>query len=53
MEKVQKKNDLTNKIKTALDKAVKKVIAEEKAKGGYLVTGDENGNIRKIPAKDL
>ena len=53
MEKVQKKNDLTNRIKDALDKAVKKIIAKEKAKSGYLVTGDENGNVKKIPAKDL
>lgn len=53
MEKIQKKNDLTEKIQTALDKAVKKVIAEEKAKDGHLVTGDKHGNIKKIPAKDL
>lgn len=53
MEKIQKKNDLTDKIKTALDKAVKKIIAEEKAKDGHLITGDEKGNIKKIPAKDL
>jgi hypothetical protein len=53
MEKVSKKNDLSGKMKTALDKAVKKIIAEEKNRDGHLVTGDENGNIKKIPAKDL
>lgn len=53
MEKIQNKNDLTDKIKTALDKAVKTIIAEEKAKGGHLVTGDKEGNIKNIPAKDL
>ena len=53
MEKVSKKRDLSSKIKTALDKAVKKVIADQKAKDGYLITGDEAGNIKKIPAKDL
>lgn len=53
MEKVKVKNDLSDKIKTALDKAVKKIIAEEKAKDGYLIVSDENGNVKKIPAKDL
>ena len=53
MEKVKNKKDLSSKIKIALDKAVKKIIAEEKDRGGHLVVGDENGNIKKIPAKDL
>jgi len=53
MEKVSKKSDLSEKIKTALDKAVKKVITDQKAKNGYLITGDAQGNIKKIPAKDL
>ena len=50
---MRKKNDLSGKMKKALNKAVKKVITEQKAKDGYLVTGDANGNIKKIPAKDL
>lgn len=53
MEKVQPKKDLSDKIKAALDKAVKKIITEEKSKDGHLVVGDEHGNIKKIPAKDL
>jgi hypothetical protein len=53
MEKVSKKKDLSGKIKDALDKAVRKVIEAERKKDGYLVTGDEAGNIKKIPAKDL
>lgn len=53
MEKVKAENDLSGKIKIALDKAVKKVIAEEKEKGGYLVVSDKDGNVKKIPAKDL
>lgn len=53
MEKVQAKKDVSVKIKTALDKAVGKTIAEEKKKDGYLVTGDADGNVKKIPAKDL
>ena len=53
MEKIKAKNDLSGKIKNALDKAVKKVIAEEKAKDGYLVVSDEAGNVKRLPAKDL
>ena len=53
MEKVSTKTDLSEKIKNALDKAVEKLITEQKLKDGYLVTGDENGNVKKIPAKDL
>lgn len=47
------KEDISKKIKQALDEAVRKIIAEEKARGGYLVVSDENGNVKKIPAKDL
>jgi hypothetical protein len=43
----------TDKIKIALDKAIQKIIAEEKVRNGYLVVSDSNGNIKKIPAKDL
>lgn len=53
MEKVKAKNDLSEKIKEALDKTTKKLIAEAKATNTYLVVGDEAGNVKKIPAKDL
>ncbi len=36
-----------------MDKAIKKVIAEEKARDGYLVVSDKKGGVKKIPAKDL
>jgi len=49
----KKREDLSDKIKTALDKAIKNVIAETKAKNSYLVIADKKGNIKKIPAKDL
>lgn len=49
----EKREDLSDKIKTALDKAIKNVIAETKAKNSYLVIADKKGNIKKIPAKDL
>lgn len=49
----KKQEDLTEKINKALDKAMKKVIAEEKARNGYLVIADKKGNIKKIPASEL
>jgi hypothetical protein len=36
-----------------LDKAIKKVIAEEKARDGYLVISDKKSGIKKVLAKDL
>ena len=49
----KKREDLSDKINNALDKAIKKVIAETKAKNSYMVISDKKGNIKKIPAKDL
>lgn len=49
----KKPEDLSGKIKTALNKAIKKVIAEEKSRNGYLIVSDKEGNIRKIPAAEL
>jgi hypothetical protein len=52
--KVNEKNEaVSKKIEVALDKAIKKVIAEEKARNGYLVVGDKNGKVKKIPASEL
>jgi hypothetical protein len=53
MNNPKQREDLSPKIKEALDKAIKKVIAEEKARNGYLVISDSKGTIKKIPAKDL
>jgi hypothetical protein len=49
----QPREDLSEKIKIALDKGIKKLIAETKAANSYLVISDKNGKIKKIPAKDL
>ena len=49
----KKTQDLSGKIQIALDKAIKKVIAEEKSRNGYLVISDKQGNIKKIPASEL
>lgn len=49
----KKREDLSDKIKVALDKAIQKVIAEEKARDGYLVISDKKGGVIKVPAKDL
>ncbi len=53
MNKPKKREDLSPKIKVALNKAIQKVIAEEKARNGFLVISDIEGNIKKIAAKDL
>jgi hypothetical protein len=53
MNSSKKREDLSDKIKTALEKAIKNVISETKAKNSYLVVADKKGNIKKIPAKDL
>ena len=53
MNSIKKKEDLSGKIKIALDKAIRKVIAEEKNRNGYLVISDKKGSIKKVPAKNL
>ncbi len=49
----KKREDLSDKINVALEKAIKNVIAETKSKNSWLVIADKKGNIKKIPAKDL
>ena len=53
MNSVKKREDLSEKIQVALDKAIHKLISEEKARCGYLIISDKKGNVKKIPAKDL
>jgi hypothetical protein len=45
--------DLSDKIKKAMDKAIQKIIVDEKARDGYLVISDKKGGVIKVPAKDL
>jgi len=40
-------------IEKGLKKVSQRLIAEEKARNGYLVISDKKGNIKKVPAKDL
>lgn len=49
----KKDEDLSEKIQIALDRAIKKVIEDAKARNSYLVIADKDGKIAKIPAKDL
>jgi hypothetical protein len=49
----QPREDLSEKIKIALDEGIKKLIAETKATNSYLVIADKQGKIKKIPDKDL
>jgi hypothetical protein len=53
MELSKKREDLSGKIKIALDKATQKIIAEAKATGSYIVVSDKKGGVKKIYAKDL
>ncbi len=53
MNAIKKQEDLSGKMQIALDKAIKKVIEETKAKNSYLVISDKKGGVIKIPAKDL
>jgi hypothetical protein len=48
-----KPGDLSAQIQVALDKAIKKLIEEEKARDGYLVRGDKDGKPIKVRARDL
>jgi hypothetical protein len=45
MSKPKKREDLSDKIKIALDKAIQKVIAETKTTNTYMVYSDKKGNI--------
>ena len=40
-------------IEAGLKKVSQRLIAEEKARNGYLVISDKKGGIKKVPAKDL
>ena len=40
-------------IERGLKKVSQKLIAEEKARNGYLIISDKKGGIKKVPAKDL
>ena len=49
----KKVEDLSIKIKEALDKATKKIVEEEKARNGFLFVAGKNGTVEKIPARSL
>ncbi len=51
--KKNKKEDLSDKIQIAPDRAIAKLKVEAKATGTYLVVADKKGNIKKIHPKDL
>jgi hypothetical protein len=43
----------TKIIEEGLKKVSEKLIAETKKENGYLILADKEGNIKKVPAKDL
>jgi hypothetical protein len=48
-----KSEDLSEKIKIALDRAKNRLIVEAKATNTYIVVSDGKGGSKKIYAKDL
>ena len=40
-------------IEKGIKKAGSRLIKEEKKNNGYLIIADKNGNVIKVPAKDL
>lgn len=42
-----------SKTEKALGKAALNIVAKTKKNNSYLVIADENGKVKKIPAKDL
>lgn len=53
MSYIKKGEDLSPKIKEALERAKKRLIVETKALNSYVVNADKNGKIIKTYAKDL
>lgn len=49
----QKFLEESDAIEKGLKKTSKKLIAETKKNNSYIIVSDKNGNIKKIPAKDL
>ena len=45
--------DRSEALERGLKKVSEKLIEETKKNNSYLVVSDDNGNIKKIPAKDL
>lgn len=45
--------DLTEKLKEGFQKVRKKLIEKEKKENGYLIIGTKDGQVKKVPAKDL
>jgi hypothetical protein len=52
MEKTSDK-DFFDKVTAGLDLAYKKLVKDKKSKNSYLVMADKDGNVIKVPAKDL
>ena len=46
-------NNLASKIVEGVDKAVRKLVETSAAKNESLVISDKDGNIKKVPAKEL
>ena len=45
--------ELSEKLLQGIGKAIRKLVETRAANGESLVIGDQDGNIKRIPAKDL
>jgi hypothetical protein len=45
--------DFFDKVTKGLELAYVKLVKEKKSKNGYIVMADKDGNVIKVPAKDL
>jgi len=45
--------DLSAKMQTGFDKARLKLLEREAKNDGFLIISDKDGNIKKVPAKEL
>jgi hypothetical protein len=51
--KRNKTEDISEKLRIGFERARQKLIEHEKKTNGYIVVSDKEGNVIKIPAKDL
>ena len=53
MENKNVTEDLSERMQVGFDKARLKLLEKEAKNDGYLIISDKDGNIKKVPAKEL
>ena len=49
----EENQELKNKLISGINKAFDKLVAEKAAKDQTLIIGDQHGNFKEVPAKEL